>query len=101
MAEGLAQAGAFVVVAGRSEDRRRERVEAIQKLGGEAAFLPVDVSSRSSIETLLAETLKLRGQVDMLINGAGVNAASAYFDISDDAWDRVLDTNLKSTHYGC
>src|SRR5687768_9940728 len=101
MGEGLAQAGAFVVVAGRDADRGGARVEAIKKLGGQAAFLPVDVTSRSSIEQLLAETLKLRGQVDVLINGAGVNAASAYFELADDVWDRVLDTNLKSTHFGC
>lgn len=101
MAEGLAQAGAFVVVAGRDAERGRARVEAITKLGGAAAFVTVDVSSRGSIEALLAETLKLRGQVDILINGAGVNAASAYFEVADDVWDRVLDTNLKSTHFGC
>jgi NAD(P)-dependent dehydrogenase (short-subunit alcohol dehydrogenase family) len=101
LAEGLAQAGAFVVVAGRGEDRGRGRVAAVERLGGQAAFLPVDVTSRASIEQLLAETLKLRGQIDMLINGAGVNAASAYFDATDDVWDRVLETNLKSTHFGC
>jgi NAD(P)-dependent dehydrogenase (short-subunit alcohol dehydrogenase family) len=101
MAEGLAQAGAFVVVAGRDAERGRARVDAITKLGGAAAFVAVDVTSRSSIEALLAETLKLRGQVDILINGAGVNAASAYFEVADDVWDRVLDTNLKSTHFGC
>jgi NAD(P)-dependent dehydrogenase (short-subunit alcohol dehydrogenase family) len=101
MAEGLAQAGAFVVVAGRDADRGSARVEAIKMLGGAGAFLPVDVTSRSSIEELLAETLKLRGQIDILINGAGVNAASAYFEVADEVWDRVIDTNLKSTHFGC
>ncbi len=101
MAEGIAQAGAFVVVAGRDETRGQARVEAIKKLGGDGAFVPVDVTSRSSIEQLLAETLKLRGQVEMLVNGAGVNAASTYFDIPDDVWDRVMDSNLKSTHFGC
>jgi NAD(P)-dependent dehydrogenase (short-subunit alcohol dehydrogenase family) len=99
--DGLAQAGAFVVVAGRGEERGNGRVEAIKKLGGQSAYLPVDVASRTSIESLLKETLKLRGQVDMLVNGAGVNHASAYFDLGDDDWDRVLDTNLKSTHFGC
>src|SRR5688572_19856123 len=99
--EGLAQAGAFVVVAGRGEERGNERVEAIKKLGGQTTYLPVDVRSRASIESLLKETLKLRGQVDMLVNGAGVNHASAYFDLGDEDWDRVLDTNLKRTHFGC
>ena len=101
LADGLAQAGAFVIVAGRGEDRGLARVHAIEKLGGKGAFLPVDVTSRSSIEQLLADSLKLRGQVDILINGAGVNSASAYVDAKDEDWDRVLETNLTSTHLGC
>lgn len=101
LAEALAQAGAFVVVAGRGEERGRERVRAIEALGGQAAFAPVDVSSRASIEALLAEVLKRCGRVDMLINGAGVNSASPYFEIRDEDWDWVIDSNLKAVHWGC
>jgi NAD(P)-dependent dehydrogenase (short-subunit alcohol dehydrogenase family) len=101
LAEGLAQAGAFVVVAGRGQDRGEARVKAVQALGAEAAFLPVDVTSRESVETLLAKTLQLRGRVDILINGAGVNSASPYFEARDEDWDRVIDSNLKAVHLGC
>ena len=59
LCEGLAQAGAFVVVAGNGADRGNARVEAIRKLGGEAAFLPADVTSRQSLEELLAATVQL------------------------------------------
>lgn len=101
LAEGLAQAGAFVVVAGRGKERGEQRVEAIKELGGEAVYLPVDVASRASIEGLLAETLRLRGRVDMLINGAGVNSAGPYFEVRDEDWDWVIDSNLKAVHWGC
>ncbi len=56
---------------------------------------------RSSIEELLEQVLAEFGRVDMLINGAGVNSASAYFDAKDEDWDRVLDSNLKAVHWGC
>ena len=101
LAEGLAQAGAFVVVAGRGQDRGEIRVKAIQALGGQAAYLPVDVTSRESVEALLAATLALKGRVDILINGAGVNAASPYLEARDEDWDRVIDSNLKAVHLGC
>ncbi|HUY88449.1 MAG TPA: SDR family oxidoreductase [Pirellulales bacterium] len=101
LAEGLAQAGAYVVVAGRGKERGEQRVEAIHALGGAAAYLPVDVASRESIETLLAETLDRRGRVDMLVNGAGVNSASPYFEVRDEDWDWVIDSNLKAVHWGC
>jgi NAD(P)-dependent dehydrogenase (short-subunit alcohol dehydrogenase family) len=101
MATGLACAGAAVVVAGRDAGRGAARVAKIAELGGKAEFMPVDVMKRESIEGLLAQTLGRFGRVDMLVNGAGVNHASAYFEIGDDDWDRVLDSNLKAVHWGC
>lgn len=101
LAHGLALAGATVVVAGRSPERGNQRVTEIEAVGGRALFLPVDVTVRDSIVTLLDETLASHGQVDMLVNGAGINSASPYFEAKDDDWDRVLDSNLKAVHWGC
>ncbi len=101
LAEGIAQAGAFTIVAGRSAERGAERVEAIKALGGEAAFLPVDVSQRKSIEELLAAAVAARGKVDFLINGAGVNSGSSYFEVTDEDWERVIHSNLTAVHWGC
>jgi NAD(P)-dependent dehydrogenase (short-subunit alcohol dehydrogenase family) len=101
LAEGLAQAGARVVVAGRSREKGDERVRAIENLNGWAKFSAVDVSQRDSIEELLDSVLNDLGRVDMLINGAGVNSASAYLDVKDEDWDRVLASNLTSVHWGC
>lgn len=101
LAEGIAQAGAYTIVAGRSAERGAERVEAIKALGGEGDFLPVDVSQRKSIEELLAAAVATRGKVDFLINGAGVNSGSSYFDVTDEDWDRVIQSNLTAVHWGC
>src|SRR3954452_23724630 len=81
LAEGLAQAGATVVVAGRDAEKGADRVRAIEALGGRATFAPVDVMRRESIEGLLQDVLGKQGRVDMLINGAGVNSATPYFEI--------------------
>ncbi len=101
LAEGIAQAEAMTVVAGRGADRGEERVAAIKKLGGQASYLSVDVAQRKSIEDLLAATLKQCGRIDILVNCAGVNSASTYEDAKDEDWNRVLLTNLTSTHWGC
>lgn len=101
LAEGLARAGAAVVVAGRNAERGQERVRSIQAAGGTASFVPVEVSERLSVESLLAAVLARHGRVDMLINGAGVNAASAYLDVADEDWNRVLASNLTAVHLGC
>ncbi|MCL6501292.1 MAG: SDR family oxidoreductase [Pirellulales bacterium] len=101
LALGLARAGATVVAAGRDAERGRRCVEQIAAAGGEGAFLPVDVTSRESIAALLEAVLARYGRVDMLINGAGVNAASSYFEVRDEEWDRVMTSNLKAVHWGC
>jgi NAD(P)-dependent dehydrogenase (short-subunit alcohol dehydrogenase family) len=97
LCEGIAAAGAHVVVAGRSEERGAARVEAIREAGGEASFIAVDVESRDSIEELCRKAYEARGSVYGLLNGAGVNSAKPFFEISDEDWDRVLSTNLKAT----
>lgn len=101
MCHALANAGAKVVVAGRSEAKGYERVRAIEQDGGKARFLPVDVTSRESIQSLFDQSLADFGAIDILINGAGLNSALPFFEIDDESWDRVFDTNLKSLHQAC
>lgn len=101
LCEGLAQAGALVVVAGRSKERGEERVQQIEAKGGKASFAAVDVGSRQSIEQLRDGILKDHGHVDILVNCAGVNSATPFEKIDEPDWQRVLDTNLKATFEAC
>ena len=101
LADGLGGAGAFVVVAGRGADRGEARVAAIREAGGDGMFVSVDATDRESVKALLAATVAARGKADILVNCAGVNSSVPYFDIPDDDFAKVIDTNLKSTHIGC
>ena len=101
LCEGIAGAGAHVVVAGRTEANGAARVQAIVAAGTQASYLSVDVTQRASLEALLSETLRQHGRVDALVNCAGVNQAGAYLEVKDEDWDRVVNTNLRSTHWGC
>lgn len=101
LADGIAQAGAHVIVAGRSEERGVARVDAIKQLGGSAEFISVEASNRASLQDLLSAVLAKHGQVDMLVNCAGVNSAVPYEQITDEDWHKVIDTNLTATHIAC
>lgn len=101
LCSGLANAGATVVVAGRSEERGQERVAKITAAGGNATFAPVDTVNRESVQTLLATVLAEHGKVDALVNCAGVNSPAPYFDITDEDFDRIIKTNLFATHLAC
>ncbi|MCC7475184.1 MAG: SDR family oxidoreductase [Pirellulales bacterium] len=101
LCNGLAQAGATVVVAGRSAERGNERVAHIEKAGGKASFAEVDAGDRDSVKVLLATVVERYGRVDSLVNCAGVNSPTPYFEISDEEFDKIIRTNLFATHLGC
>jgi NAD(P)-dependent dehydrogenase (short-subunit alcohol dehydrogenase family) len=101
LCSGLAQAGSQVVVAGRSAERGHERAATIEKQGGIAMFEGVDAANRESVKSLLAATLERYGRVDALVNCAGVNSSTPYFDISDEEFTRIMNCNLLATHVAC
>lgn len=101
MAEGLAGAGAEVVIVGRNEDKASARLERIAAAGGRGWFHSAEATSKAAVEALLAAVLQRSGRVDILVNGAGINSATPFFEIAEDEFDRILSVNLKSVFFGC
>jgi len=101
MAEGLAQAGAKVAVAGRTQANADTRAKAIAERGGEAIGIQCDATQKADIRKTLDLTLDRFGRVDILINAAGVNSATPFFEISEEEWHRILDIDLKSVFLAC
>jgi NAD(P)-dependent dehydrogenase (short-subunit alcohol dehydrogenase family) len=101
LSEGLASAGANVVIAGRSAERGQERVNAIKKSGGSSCYLPVEATNKASLEKLAAEVWTKFGRCDVLLNCAGVNSGTPYEQIPEEEWHKVVDGNLLSTHLAC
>jgi NAD(P)-dependent dehydrogenase (short-subunit alcohol dehydrogenase family) len=101
MAEGLAAAGAEVVIAGRDEEKARARLATIAARGGRAWFHAAEATSKPDIESLLGSVLQRSGRLDIVVNGAGVNSATPFFDITEDEFDRIVRVNLKGVFLGC
>jgi len=101
MAEGLASAGAHVVLVGRNPDKAAARLARISDAGGEGSFEAADVSSRDALVDLCQRVVGKHGKVDILINGAGVNSPTPFLDIPEDEIDRILNVNLKSVIIAC
>jgi NAD(P)-dependent dehydrogenase (short-subunit alcohol dehydrogenase family) len=95
MAEGLAIAGATVAIVGRDEAKAKARLEKISRAGGKAEFFSCDTTSKNSLQKLLADVLKKFGGVDILVNGAGMNSPTPFFDISEEEFDKIMTVNLK------
>jgi NAD(P)-dependent dehydrogenase (short-subunit alcohol dehydrogenase family) len=101
MAEGLAEAGARVVVADRDADKGPRRVERIASAGGTASFQVCDATSKQSLQTLLAEAVRQYSRVDILINGAGINSARPFLEIPEDEYEQIMTVNVKSVFLAC
>lgn len=94
--EALASAGAKVVVADVLDGGPvAERIESMQ---GEAMYRHADVTSKSSVEAMVADTIREFGSVDILVNNAGLFAdlrKRPFQDIGNDEWDRVMAVNVR------
>jgi NAD(P)-dependent dehydrogenase (short-subunit alcohol dehydrogenase family) len=101
MAEGLAAAGADVVIVGRNEQKAASRLERIASAGGRGWFHSAEATNREALQALLAAVLDRSGRVDVVVNGAGVNAATPFFDITEEEFDRIVSVNLKGVFLGC
>lgn len=101
MAEGMARAGAEVVIVGRNAEKAQKRLDSITEAGGKAWFESADVGARANIETLLEKVIERSGKVDILVNGAGINAATPFLEIPEEEYDRIFQVNLKSVVLSC
>jgi NAD(P)-dependent dehydrogenase (short-subunit alcohol dehydrogenase family) len=101
MAEGLAGAGCEVVLVGRNREKAEARLERIAALGCKAHFIAAEATSKGELEALRDNVLKNHGRIDIVINGAGINSATPFFDIGEEEFDRILRVNLKGVFLGC
>jgi NAD(P)-dependent dehydrogenase (short-subunit alcohol dehydrogenase family) len=101
IAIGLAAAGAKVSVAGRRKDRLEEALSAIGAQGAAGKAHPTDARDRSAIAALLAACQRDGGVPDILVNSQGTTAIKPTFEINEEDYDRVFDTNLKGVYFCC
>ena len=96
-AKEFAIEGSKVVITGRSQDLGVKAVEEIRAGGGDAIFIRCDISKNDQIQTLVQKTVEHYGQIDVVVNNAGVNHSANFFDITEDDWDWVMSVDLKGT----
>jgi NAD(P)-dependent dehydrogenase (short-subunit alcohol dehydrogenase family) len=90
--------GASIVVADRRLDAAKGTVELIESSGGSALATETDVSQADQVEAMAARALEAYGQVDVLVNNAGLSVGDAILDFDEAAWDLNLDVVLKAVY---
>ncbi len=96
MAEGLARAGASIMVIGRNPDKNNAAEGKLTELGVKASAFAADVTSEEDCAAAIAATKERFGRLDILINNAGTNIRNAPHKLSLQDWRTVIDTNLTS-----
>lgn len=96
----FAREGATVIVCDVGQASVDETVDAIRGEGGAADGFVVDVTKRAQIDAMVEAVMAKHGRIDTLVNNAGIVADAQLRKMSDAAFDRVIDVNLKGT-YNC
>ncbi len=99
--EGIARVfsreGAKVVVVCRTEDAGKKMAEELGASEGRAIFLRTDVTSSESIQSMINATIKTFGKLDILVNNAGYHISKNVEETSEEEWEFIINTNLRST----
>jgi NAD(P)-dependent dehydrogenase (short-subunit alcohol dehydrogenase family) len=94
-AMAMAKAGADVAVCGRSVTDLERVSTAVKELGRNSRGFALDVTSKEGVRESVGRILDTFGRVDILVNNAGVNHRVPVLDFPEEAWDLVINTNLK------
>ena len=97
MARGFAEAGADVMISSRSADELQKAAAEIgDGLNVKVEWMAADMIDRAQVKALAEEAVRRLGKVDILINNAGSNQPQAIDEITDEAWDRIVELDLTS-----
>ncbi len=95
IAKALADAGARVVISGRSQERGEEALEALRADGLDAQFLACDVSDAGSVSNLIGEVVSSHGGLNVLVNSAAINIVKPALDHAPEDVDALLASNVR------
>ena len=96
----LAQEGAAVVLGDVLETEGRQTTAGIVAGGGQATFMPLDVTSAANWQQVVAAAVAAYGQLDVLVNNAGISGRTAVGETDVETWERVMEINGKGVFLG-
>jgi len=102
VAESFAEAGGKVVVSSRTEEACQPVAEGIAAKGGQALVVPCHIGRKEQLQSLVDKTVEAWGRIDVLVCNAAINPVyGPLADISDEAFDKIMGTNVRSTLQLC
>jgi gluconate 5-dehydrogenase len=94
LAEGLSGAGAKIVINGLSNKKLSDAENYFKRQGAKVTILAFDVGNRNEVIKAIDKYIETEGNVDILINNAGINIRSSFIDFKEEDWKKIFDVNL-------
>lgn len=101
ISNGLADAGAHVIVVARNAERAAQAVAALRARGASAEALPLDITNESHVDDAFARIDATHGRLDILVNNAGTRDRRGTHELEADALRAILETNLVAPYALC
>ena len=101
MAIGLARAGVSIALLDKDQKKLKAIEKRIKKITSKVIAIKIDVTRKEAHETALKAVLKKYKKVDILINGAGINAPTSIMDITAEEWHAIIDSHVTATLFSC
>jgi len=99
IALALARYGSDMVLCSRTASELEAVAEEIKKLKRRVIVRKMDIRKASEIQEMADDAVDAYGRIDILVNNAGINIPQWAVDVSEDAWDNIMDTNLKGLFF--
>lgn len=96
----LAYYGAKVVITSRHQDDCDSVAKEVEDMGGEAVGIKTDVQNKEELDNLIKNTVEKYGKIDIMVNNAGVAITKPMLEMTEDDYNTVIDSNLKSVYFG-
>ncbi len=94
----FAREGATVVVNDLDPVKGAETVDEIARAGGVSLFIQADVTNPDSVQAMIGRIMEEYGRIDVLFNNAGISGVGALHEVEPDAWDRVMNVNIRGVY---
>jgi 2-deoxy-D-gluconate 3-dehydrogenase len=99
LAMALAESGVRLALVSRNRSALEQAAAEVEALGSKAAVFPMDIREVSRIQGMVRDVQEAFGRVDILINNAAWTATVDALEVTEEEWDRTLDTSLKATFF--
>ena len=98
----FAREGAKVMLVDKNLERAKETKSMIDKEGGESFIFEADITKEDDCQEIANKCVEVHGKIDILVNNVGIGAGDRKLvDLSEEAWDRIFDVNLKGMFFVC